>query len=151
MSAAVGEDLLGAVRRVEAELTRLVRAVKRQAGANAQLVHPDLSGSGYHVLLYVVAHGPVRASEVCAALDMDKGAVSRQVQHLEELGLVTRVEDADDRRAQQLVLSEAGSDRIDRLRETRSAELTARLADWPAVELESFADRLARYNATFEG
>lgn len=151
MSAPMGEDLLTSVRRVEAELTRLVRTVKRQAGANAHLVHPDLQGSGFQVLLYVVGNAPVRASEVAAALDMDKGAVSRQVQHLEELGLITRVEDAEDRRAQQLVLSEEGQARIDALRRTRSEDLADRLRGWPIEELESFADRLARYNATYDG
>ena len=144
------EDSLAAVRRIEAELMRLLKDVKRRALANAHLIDPQLQASGYVVLVHVVQHEPVRASEVAHALQMDKGAVSRQVQLLEELDLVARVEDAEDRRAQRLVLSARGRERLDLLAGQRRQELEDRLRSWPLGELEAFATRLAQYNAALE-
>ncbi|OJH39074.1 MarR family winged helix-turn-helix transcriptional regulator [Cystobacter ferrugineus] len=48
-------------------------------------------------------------SDLADLLGRDKSAVLRQIDHLEEEGLVTRVADPDDRRKKTLVLTRSGS------------------------------------------
>ncbi len=64
--------------------------------------------------------GEASAAELMDALGMTKGAVSKIVTRLQDKGLVTRVAVDADRRAQQIVLSSAGSKLVPKL---------ARLAD----------------------
>lgn len=142
---------VAAMRQIEAEVLALLRRVRRTSAENARLVHPELSAAAYAVLLFVVEHEPTRATDVVEQLDMDKGAVSRQVSQLEQLGLVSRASDPDDGRAYRLVLSDLGRDRIAVLRRHRRADLEGRLSTWSEHDLAVFADRLARYNASFEG
>jgi DNA-binding MarR family transcriptional regulator len=138
------------MRRIEAELLILLRRVRRTTADNARLVHPDLPATGYRVLMFVVDNEPTRAADVVEALDLDKGVVSRQVGHLQQLGLLSRTEDPEDRRAHQLVLSDEGRKRLGLLRDRRRDELASRLSDWSPASLAAFADQLGRYNASFE-
>lgn len=138
------------VREIERELLVLIRRVRRTSVENARRVHPELPPAAYPVLLYVADHGPTRASDVVDHLGTDKGAVSRQVAQLEQLGLVTRSCDPEDRRAQALVLTADGRARLDRLAAERRSEFARRLAAWSPEDLASFADQLSRYNATLE-
>ena len=48
----------------------------------------------------------MRASAIAEQFDIDKGAISRQVQHLVDLGLVDRVTDPDDGRAMLVSVSD---------------------------------------------
>ena len=77
----------------------MVRRIRRVIGVRARAVHPDLAPSSYLMLTYLAEQGPLRASEIADAFDIDKGAVSRQVTHLIELGLLERVTDPEDGRA----------------------------------------------------
>ena len=150
MSVASPADPVVSMRRIEGEVLRLLRRVRHQALTNARLVHPDLQAAGYAVFLYILENEPARASDAVEALGMDKGAVSRQVHHLEELGLVSSTDDPDDRRAHRLVLSEQGRARVSVLRERRRQEFESRLSGWSPEGLEVFAEKLAEYNASFE-
>ena len=80
----------------------------------------------------------------CEEFGIDKGAVSRQVQHLVDLGLLDRQPDPDDGRAILLVAHRrrAGRARPGR-RPQRSERFDQRLGDWTTAELVGFADQLA--------
>jgi DNA-binding MarR family transcriptional regulator len=83
---------------------------------------------------------------------MDKGSVSRQVQHLLDLGLVDRAPDPDDGRATLLSISEEGRRRTSDVSEHRRKLLAERLGDWSADDLQTFVAMLHRYNtALFDG
>jgi DNA-binding MarR family transcriptional regulator len=146
---APGEDSAMSMRRIESEVLRL-RRVRHQALGNARLVHPDLPAGAYALLLFIVENEPIRASDAVEALALDKGAVSRQVHQLEELGLVSCTEDPDDRRAHRLVLSDEGRARVAVLRDHRRQDFERRLSAWSPEDLEAFAASLGRYNASFE-
>lgn len=132
---------------LEQELAVLLRRVRRVVAARARSVHPDLQAVSYLILGYVYNHGPLRASALCAVFDMDKGAVSRQVQHLLELGLVDRTPDPDDGRATLISVSDEGVRRLGDVAAHRRKLLAERLDDWSAEELEGFNTMLGRYNA----
>lgn len=139
------------LRRIERELGVLIHRVRRRTVLSAPAVHVDLQPAAMPVLVFVVDHQGVRASEVVDHFGIDKGAVSRHVTHLESLGLITRAGDPDDGRAQILVATDLGRDRITALRAERRRVVAGRLADWTADDLAELAALLARYNASLEG
>ena len=67
--------------RLEQELGVLIRRVKRVIGERARAVHPDLQPASYLMLTFLAADGPQRSSVVSERFNVDKGAISRQVQH----------------------------------------------------------------------
>lgn len=152
MRAAAETNRTDALRHLEQEVGVLIRRVRRVIGVRARSVHPDLQPVSYLMLGYVNHEGPVRASALCTAFDMDKGSVSRQVQHLLDLGLVDRTPDPDDGRATLLSMSDDGRRRMGDVADHRRKLLAERLGDWSADDLETFGAMLHRYNtALFDG
>ena len=131
---------------LETEVGVLIRRSRRVIGERARAVHEELLPASYLMLSYVREHGPLRASAMCAVFDIDKGAISRQVQHLIDLGLIDRAPDPEDGRATLLTVSADGVARLDRVAAERREQLDERLADWPADELQAFASSMRRYN-----
>ena len=135
------------MRAVEDELVALfARSREHQRQATAS-IHPSLQPAGYGVLRLLSNRGPARASALAERLGVDRSAVTRLVQSLEDLGLVIRRQDAADGRATLLDLSDAGRERMSALRADHQVTLHRRLADWPAEDVRRFADLLARFNA----
>ena len=131
---------------VERELAVLLRRARAWNRDVATEVHPDLQPTAYALLSRVDELGSVRASDLCDYFGIDKGAVSRQLQHLVDLGLVGRTPDPADGRA---TLVEATADAIRRLEDVaahRRKWLDEQLGDWSAEELEEFVAGLERYN-----
>lgn len=135
---------------LEVELAVLVRRIRRVIGERARTIHPELTPTGYLMLAHMNERGPVRASAVVEAFDLDKGAVSRHVQSLVELELATRERDPDDGRAWVVSLSDEGRRRMHALAATRRAHLGRRLEDWSDDELDAFVATLGRYNASLD-
>ncbi|MDQ6525812.1 MarR family transcriptional regulator [Nocardioides sp. LHD-245] len=131
---------------LETEVGVLIRRVRRVIGERARAVHPELMPSSYLMLGYVRDHGPLRASAMCAVFEIDKAAISRQVQHLIDLGLVDRSPDPEDGRATLLSVSADGAVRLDAVAAQRRQLLAEQLGDWAAEELGEFAASLRRYN-----
>ncbi len=136
------------LRSLEREVAVLVRRVKRAVGMRARAIHPDLQAGAYIALLHVDEHGPLRASELCTLLDLDKGALSRQVQHLLDLGLLDREPDPDDARATLLSLSAEARRRLDAFAQVRLRWLDDRLAGWDDGDVDAFVSSLGRYNTS---
>jgi DNA-binding MarR family transcriptional regulator len=146
MNAGADSGRTEALRHLEQEVGVLVRRVRRVIGQRAHSVHPELQPVSYLMLGYVLHDGPVRASALCAAFDMDKGSVSRQVQTLIDLGLLDRTPDPDDGRATLLSVSDEGRRRLGDVAEHRRKLLAERLDGWSADELDAFGAMLNRYN-----
>lgn len=134
------------LRRLEREVGVLVRRIKRVIGERAEAVHPDLQPASYLMLAWLNDDGPLRASEIAESFSIDKGAVSRQLTHLLDLGLVTRVPDPEDGRAMLVAASEEAVRRLADVAAHRRKWLDERLGDWSADELDSFVETLGRYN-----
>lgn len=136
--------------RLEHELGRLVRRVRRVIHERARAIHPDLQPASYLLLAYLAKAGPARSSAVVDELGIDKGAVSRQVQNLADLGLLERSPDPADRRATQLSVTDDARRRLRELADERRTHLAERLGDWSDADLAAFVDGLARYNAALD-
>jgi DNA-binding MarR family transcriptional regulator len=146
MSARTVASRADGLRELEGEVAVLIRRVRRVIGERARAVHPELLPASYLMLGYVRDHGPVRASAIGAVFDIDKGAISRQVQHLLDLGLLDRSPDPDDGRATLLTVSEEAVRRLEEVADQRRVQLAERLTDWSAEDVSAFAASLRRYN-----
>ena len=123
------------LRALEHEMGVLVRRIRRVIAERARMLHPDLSPVAYSMLMALNDTGPRRASDLVDIFSIDKGAVSRQVQALIELGLIERSPDPEDRRAMILAITAEGSRRLASLAVARRHELSARLDGWTDDEL----------------
>jgi DNA-binding MarR family transcriptional regulator len=139
------------LRALEHEMGVLARRIRRVIAERARMLHRDLSPIAYSMLMALKDSGPHRASELVDMFSIDKGAVSRQVQTLVELGLIERSPDPEDRRAMTLAITEEGSRRLTNLALTRRHEVSALLDDWTDDELREFVKSLGRYNSALEG
>ncbi len=138
------------LRDLEHEMGVLVRRIRRVIAERARMLHPDLSPVAYSMLMALNDTGTSRASDLVEMFSIDKGAVSRQVQTLLELGLIERSPDPDDRRALILAITDEGRRRLAKISAARREQVGARLHDWSEQELRSFVSSLARYNAALE-
>ena len=132
---------------LEQEVGVLIRRVKRVIGERARAIHESLQPASYLMLGHIAEHGPVRASSVVEAFDVDKGAISRQVQHLIDLGLVARSPDPADGRATLLAVTDEAVRRMEDVSAHRRKWLDEQLGDWSDAQLAGFVDELGRYNA----
>lgn len=135
---------------LERELGVLVRRARRVIGERAKMVHHELTGSSYLMLVYVAEQGPMRASMIAEQFDLDKGAISRAVTTLTDLGLLDRVPDPDDRRAALVSVSPEAARRLKTVGKSRRTGLDARLHEWDDDSLRDLVAMLTSYNAALE-
>ena len=138
------------MRALEHEMGVLVRRIRRMIAERARMVHPDLSPVAYSMLMALNDSGPRRASDLVDLFSIDKGAVSRQVGALLDLGLIERSPDPEDRRAAILAITEEGSGRLATIAAMRRQEVLGLLSGWSPEDLQQFVDLLARYNGSLE-
>ncbi|MDR7085786.1 DNA-binding MarR family transcriptional regulator [Aeromicrobium panaciterrae] len=136
--------------RIEREVLTIVARVRRMTLESAHRIDPQLSVPAYSVLFLIWQCGSMRAQAVSTITGADKGTVSRQIAHLESLGLVSRRPDASDGRAQILRLTAEGKARVDALVQDRRSDFTERLADWSPKDLEVFVGYLNQFNASLD-
>jgi DNA-binding MarR family transcriptional regulator len=136
--------------RLEHEFGVVLRRVKRVLAERARAVHEELPPSSYLMLAYLEESGPCRSSAMAELFAMDKGAISRQVQHLADLGLVERTPDPADGRAALLAVTDEARRRMAEVQRDRRRWLDERLGDWSDEDLRTFVDMLSRYNASLD-
>ncbi|CAN5356639.1 MarR family transcriptional regulator [soil metagenome] len=134
------------LRSLEHEVGVMIRRLRRVIGVRAVMVHPDLQPASYLLLSSVAQSGPVRASALVELFDTDKGAISRQVGHLLELGLLQKEPDPVDARASLISVTDEAAGRLADVTEHRHKLIDEGLSDWSDEQLESFTEELGRYN-----
>jgi DNA-binding MarR family transcriptional regulator len=136
--------------RLEQEVGVLIRRVRRVIHDRARAVHEDLQPASYLMLTYLVTSGPQRSSVLSERFGVDKGAISRQVQHLADLGLIDRAPDPADGRATLVSASADAVLRMEAILSERRHWLDERLSDWSEDDLREFVSGLSRYNAALD-
>lgn len=136
---------------VNFQLVRFVRRARAYALEHLEEVHPDLDYNTF-VILVAVHDAPdgVRASDLVGDLYVHKSTISRAVSTLVQLGLIDRVTDPRDGRAQLLTVPKEAGDRIKAFREQSYAKLGDVLADWTHEEVATFVHQLTRLNDAAE-
>ena len=140
-------ELLGDL---EHEVGVMVRRIRRVIADRARAVHPDLAASSYLMLTFVADNGPVRASEIADQFAIDKGAISRQLAHLTELGLLERASDPEDGRAMLVSASDDGRRRLADVAQHRRKWLDECLGEWSETDLTDFVAALGSYNRALD-
>jgi DNA-binding MarR family transcriptional regulator len=136
--------------RLEQELGVLIRRVRRVIAERARAVHPDLQPASYLMLTFLAAEGPQRSSVVSERFNVDKGAISRQVQHLCDLGLLEREPDPADGRAVLISASPDAVRRMSAVDRDRRRWLDGQLKGWSEDDLREFVTGLGRYNTALD-
>jgi len=136
--------------RLEQEVGVLIRRVKRVIGERARAVHPDLQPASYLMLTHLATEGPQRSSVMSDLFNVDKGAISRQVQHLCDLGLLVREPDPADGRAMLISASPDAVHRLEAVDRDRRRWLDEQLAEWTEADLRDFVGGLSRYNTALD-
>lgn len=135
---------------LEQEVGVMVRRIRRVIAERARAIHPDLQSSSYLMLSWLNQHGPQRASAMSESFGIDKGAISRQVQHLLDLGLVDREPDPDDGRATLVSASSEAAARLAEVLDDRRRWVDERLGTWSDQDLSEFVRLLGDYNAALD-
>jgi DNA-binding MarR family transcriptional regulator len=136
------------LRRLESEMAILLRRIKCVIAEHARAIHPDLQPSAYLVLSWLTEHGPARATSIVENLDIDKGAVSRLLAHLADLGLIVRGPDPADGRATLISASDTAAHRLSATATDLRKRFDHKLGAWPDENLATFVDLLSHYNRT---
>jgi DNA-binding MarR family transcriptional regulator len=137
-----------AAERVSLELIRLMKLMQAMR-QHAPRLHPAVDTAAYPVLFQLAAE-PRRVSVLAECVHSDVSTVSRQVSSLVGHGLLEKVSDPEDGRAQVVRLSAAGHDLLSLIQEHRTDWFAELLQDWTDSEAAQFAGYLERFTATLE-
>jgi DNA-binding MarR family transcriptional regulator len=131
---------------VERELAVLMRRARAFSSQLAREFHPELEADAYALLIWLDDVGSARQTEMAAFFGVGKPTVSRQINLLEQLDLITRTVDDTDRRAQTLTLTPDGAARLRLVREVRRARFRTLLSPWPDADVMALGELLGRLN-----
>jgi DNA-binding MarR family transcriptional regulator len=92
--------------------------------------------------------GSARLTDLAAYFGVGKPTMSRQIQLLEQVDLVTRTADQTDRRAQTLSLTPHGAAQLHQVRDARRDRFRTLLAPWPSQDVAELGTLLGRLNRT---
>jgi DNA-binding MarR family transcriptional regulator len=131
------------------EAQQLSEELGRLCAATALLEPDDLHLTATQKLALAELAGgeTLRLMELARRIGTTNPTASRAVDGLVTLGLVTRHDDPEDRRALRLAATATGRRRVERRRRLVAAELGARLAALKPAERKRLVELLARLNA----
>jgi DNA-binding MarR family transcriptional regulator len=124
---------------------KIMSAMKHQAPRQ----HPAVDPSHYPVL-FSLSGAPQRVSAVADTIHSDVSTVSRQVSHLVQHGILEKIGDPDDGRAQLLSLSPSGREVIEKLVRGRGEWFGQLLASWSDEDVRTFDAYLRRFGDDLE-
>lgn len=134
-----------ATREVQIQLATLFSASRRFGVRIAQIVHPELQPSGFYLMRMLERCGPSRPSTLAADFAVDRSAMSRLIQALDELGLIERTPDPQDKRAYMLDLTPDGRERLTAARTASGNPIVDAMEDWPIEDVQTFARLIQRF------
>jgi DNA-binding MarR family transcriptional regulator len=128
-SATVSRDIASADR-LRLTIVRLVRTLRRHGRSR-------LTPTQVSALSTVEDYGPIRISALATYESLGASAATRVVASLEELGLLQRSADPEDRRASLINLSERGHGELEELKRERTLEISSMLDQLSAKERQT--------------
>ena len=111
---------------------------------------PPLTVAQY-LALQAVADGEVVGAELARRAAVSPAAISQLLASLEDAGMLSRARQGDDRRRQQLALTEQGRWTLRSAQTALRERLAGLLADMPRAETDALARLLERLEASLSG
>lgn len=111
---------------------------------------PPLTVAQY-LALQAVADGEVVGAELARRAAVSPAAISQLLASLEDAGMLSRARHGDDRRRQQLALTEQGRWTLRSAQTALRERLAGLLADMPRAETDALARLLERLEASLSG
>lgn len=139
---------LETAQRVSVGLVRLMKLLQAMRH-HAPRVHQAVDSSAYP-LLFNLAAEPRRVSALADCIHSDVSTVSRQVSNLVGHGLLEKVSDPEDGRAQVVRLSDAGQELLKQIQQQRNDWFRTMLEDWSSDDAAEFARYLERFGDALE-
>ncbi|MCU1690098.1 MAG: putative MarR family transcriptional regulator [Jatrophihabitantaceae bacterium] len=124
------------VSRLRIAVAKISRSMDRQVGAG------EMTRTQIQVLGTAVRRGPLRLSELAELEGLNPTMLSRIIAKLDAGGYIRRLPDPDDQRAVQIEATPEGARVQRRLRDERSALLSARLGQLPSGTSAQLIDAL---------
>ncbi|MCC3277112.1 MULTISPECIES: MarR family winged helix-turn-helix transcriptional regulator [unclassified Arthrobacter] len=137
-----------AIEDLEQELSVLWRRARSVSHQIAREVHPDMEPSAYGLMVLLHQQGPMRLTDLAAAVGVGKPSLSRQVAMLQSLGLVEKHTDPVDGRAQPINLTDVGAAQLEGTATARKEHFRRTWTGWEAEELRALVRLLHKLNAS---
>lgn len=117
-----------------------------QAGRRLRTRHPEdqVDPSTFPLAKRLMFCGPMRVSDLAAAVELDTSTVSRQIKQLEDKGIVERTADPADGRASLVQLSDSGRSVMQAAFQRRFRRIQAVLEPWSQRDRETLQRLLTR-------
>jgi DNA-binding MarR family transcriptional regulator len=115
---------------------------------DARMSEHDLTDAQWRPLMALYLNSEATATSVARWVGCDSGATTRMLDRLEDKGLLRRVRSTNDRRVQQVELTEEGRKTAAIVPYLVADVLNAHLADLSAAEVDQLRDLLRRIIAT---
>lgn len=131
-----------------AELVRLVKLLVAMR-QHAPTTHGAIDTTHYPVL-FALANGPLRISDLAGCAHSDVSTVSRQVSFLVQHHLLAKVPDPADGRAHRVSLTDEGRAAIDQALAARGQWLSAIMTGWSDEDARQFLHQVSRFTASLE-
>jgi DNA-binding MarR family transcriptional regulator len=126
-------------------VAKLFQVARARAGVTEEGIEPPTYG-----ILFTLERGARRLSDLSSCVHTEISTTSRQVTSLARAGLVEKVPDPDDGRAQLIRVTGAGHETMCRLRDRRDSWLAGLLEDWDPEDIHTLARLLRRLNDEVE-
>jgi DNA-binding MarR family transcriptional regulator len=105
----------------------------------------------FPLLIGIERFGPIGVVELAAGMNRDHTTISRQLAKLECLGLVTRVESADDRRTRRAAVTPEGKSMSERIDAARERMFHSIFSNWAPEEVAELTRLMGRFAAAMRG
>ncbi len=135
---------------VARELALLLRRARSLATTMSKRAHPVLDATMYPMLAHIARTPEVHGCDLAAQFGVGRATISRQVSHLESLGLVSRHPDPQDARGQLIELTPEGDVLVTNASEAWRLRLSEALSDWSPDDVAILATSLGRLNETID-
>jgi DNA-binding MarR family transcriptional regulator len=135
-----------AIESLETQLSLLWRRARSINYGLTRSVHPELEPAAYGLLSVLMIHGGMRLTDLAKSIGVGKPSVSRQITFLAGLGLVSKVADPGDGRAQVIELTEKGRAQMHEVHAARQEAFRRMLEHWDEADVTSLAALIAKLN-----
>jgi len=130
----------------EQELFSLIALTARAKRELATGLDSRLTPGHLPVLGMILRSQRITQSEICERLLVDKASLSRMITKLEQLELVKREVDPEDRRVSHLLPTDLAGERWHETFQGWRTDLRSRMTDWDDEDLSKLIDLLGRLN-----